>query len=384
VANGRTKGGQPQNRTLTRITNRTVADGVITNDVVYNSDIFEKKTLKQLGLQAIVGCSMSIDHDQIFKVLIEAFFREFMLLFCPAEAVLIDFTRVEFLRKEYFTDTQRGKRRSMDLVVKVWLKSGTEQFILIHIEFESTRPMKDFARRIYRYSCQLFLRYDVEIVPIVVFTDDAVWRKPVDSRLELGIAGKTIVRFEYYLVKLKSLNYKEFLSSQNPLAYALMAKMDYNRKEQARMKADFLRLILGSPVDPARQSLLIEFVETYVPLIGEDFNQFEQLIRTENQYAEVEQMVTVYEQRGIEQGIEKGIEQGIKKGIEKGIKKGIKKGIEKGIEKGLLAGKVQMLEQILGRAESELSILEKLSLAELQARLDDLQLVLKKKKSSDL
>jgi hypothetical protein len=58
---------------------------------------------------------MSIDHDQVFKTLIEAFLAEFMLLFCPKEAAAIDFSRIEFLRKEYFTDTQRGKRRAMDL-----------------------------------------------------------------------------------------------------------------------------------------------------------------------------------------------------------------------------------------------------------------------------
>jgi hypothetical protein len=46
---------------------------------------------------------MSIDHDQIFKQLIEAFFREFLELFCPAEAKWIDFSQVEFLREEHFT-----------------------------------------------------------------------------------------------------------------------------------------------------------------------------------------------------------------------------------------------------------------------------------------
>ena len=51
---------------------------------------------------------MSIDHDQIFKRLIEAFFREFIELFCPVEAALIDFSTVEFLREEHFTDTERG------------------------------------------------------------------------------------------------------------------------------------------------------------------------------------------------------------------------------------------------------------------------------------
>lgn len=86
---------------------------------------------------------MSIDHDQIFKTLIEAFFAEFMALFCPDEAAVIDFTQVEFLRKEYFTDTQRGKRRAMDLVVKIRLKSGSEKFVLIHVEFESKRLRSD-------------------------------------------------------------------------------------------------------------------------------------------------------------------------------------------------------------------------------------------------
>lgn len=61
---------------------------------------------------------MSIDHDQIFKRLIEAFFREFMELFCPVIAGLIDFSRVEFLHQEHFTDIRRGIRRRVDLVAK--------------------------------------------------------------------------------------------------------------------------------------------------------------------------------------------------------------------------------------------------------------------------
>ncbi|MFM9961970.1 MAG: hypothetical protein ACKV2Q_12180 [Planctomycetaceae bacterium] len=65
-----------------------------------------------------------IDHDQIYKLLWEAFFREAMELFCPAEAELIDFGQVEFLREEFFTDVRSGKRRRLDLVAKVGLKKG--------------------------------------------------------------------------------------------------------------------------------------------------------------------------------------------------------------------------------------------------------------------
>ncbi len=147
----------------------------------------------------------------------------------------------------------------------------------------------------FKYMCQLYLRYDAVILPVVVFSDDSLWKIPISNKFRLEIADKTIVRFEFESVKLKSLNYRNFLDSKNPLAFALMAKMNYNRQEQVRLKADFLRLILGSQVDEMRQSLLVEFVETYVPLMNEELAQFQELIQTENQYVEVEYMVTVYD-----------------------------------------------------------------------------------------
>lgn len=94
---------------------------------------------------------MSIDHDQIFKRIIEAFFQDFLEPFCADEAKLIDFSRVEFLREEYFTDVERGNRRRLDLVVKVGLCSGGEKYVLIHVEFQSSRKEHDFPRRMYQY-----------------------------------------------------------------------------------------------------------------------------------------------------------------------------------------------------------------------------------------
>jgi hypothetical protein len=253
---------------------------------------------------------MSVDHDQIFKRLIEAYFREFMELFCPAEARLIDFSRVEFLGKEYFTDVERGLRRRLDMVVKVGLTAGGEKFVLVHVEFEASRKERDFPRRMFKYFCQLFLRYDTEIVPIAVFTDDATWKTPVPDNFELSLPGTTFVRFDYHLIKLKNLDYRQFLESKNPLAFGLMAKMGYNRQERVRLKADFLRLILASPVDPARASLLVEFVEAYLPLVEHEQTEFQLIVANEPEYAKVEQMITVYEKKGIEKGIKKGIEKG--------------------------------------------------------------------------
>jgi hypothetical protein len=158
----------------------------------------------------------------------------------------------------------------------------------------------------YQYHCQLFLRHDLEIIPVAVFTDDAHWRQPVPDYFEMTVANQNVVRFNYRLIKLKHLDYREFLESHNPLAFALMAKMNYGRRERVRLKADFLRLILMSTIDVARRSLLVDFVETYVSLDPQESIEFGTLVTTDNQYKEVKKMVTTYEQQGIEKGIEKG------------------------------------------------------------------------------
>jgi hypothetical protein len=60
-----------------------------------------------------------IDHDQRFKVLLKAFFAEFFQVFFPAWADRFDFSRVDWLEQEVFTDPPRGERRSLDLVARL-------------------------------------------------------------------------------------------------------------------------------------------------------------------------------------------------------------------------------------------------------------------------
>ena len=253
-------------------------------------------------------------------------FQEFLELFCPHEAAQIDFRHVEFLREEFFTDVRRGRRKRLDLVAKVQLKVGGERFILVHFEFEGSRKDQDFPRRMFEYFSQLFLRHGLPIVPIAVFSDDAEWTQPVPDFFELKLSPRSQVRFDYHLIKLSQLNYRRFLDSDNPLALALIAKMKYTRRQRVRLKADFLRLILRAGIDPARQSLLVEFVETYMPLAAAEQTQFMQLVQVDETYREVKQVVTTYELAGIKKGREEGREEGMAKGMEKGIEKGMAKG----------------------------------------------------------
>ena len=141
---------------------------------------------------------MAIDHDHLFKQLIEAFFREFLELFCPVEAAQIDFRKVEFLREEFFTDVRRGRRNRLDLVAKVRLKRGGERFVLVHFEFEASRKDQDFPRRMYEYFSQLFLRHGLPVIPIAVFSDDGEdeIHSPPTSAAESGLPPPDPVRWD--------------------------------------------------------------------------------------------------------------------------------------------------------------------------------------------
>jgi len=154
------------------------------------------------------------DHDQLFKKVIRTFFKEFMQMFLPEEAERIDFKKLEFLDKEQFTDQgRRGRHRFLDLVAKAGLKDGGEEFILVHIEFESGGFDKDFPRRMFQYLCQLFLRHNKPVIPVALFTGDGKWAVKKDMcGFDLSFMGKAYNRFEYVLIKLRDIDHRRFWS----------------------------------------------------------------------------------------------------------------------------------------------------------------------------
>ena len=249
---------------------------------------------------------MTIDHDQAFKTLIRAFFREFIELFLPEQAATIDFRSIQFLDKEEFLDLPRGRKRAMDLVVQVRLKGGGRELILVHTEFQSQKEA-EFPRRMCQYYCQLFLRHGKPIVPIALFSDDREWRRRLPDGFNVRVGTETYLAFRYHLIRLRDFDARAFLRQRNPLAFALAAKMKYSKVDVGRMKADFLRMISGCRVNAARRSLLVDFVETYTPLDAQQEHRFETIIKADKKYAEVGKMITVYEKRGRVKGRQEGM-----------------------------------------------------------------------------
>ncbi|MGO8673612.1 MAG: Rpn family recombination-promoting nuclease/putative transposase [Capsulimonadaceae bacterium] len=214
-----------------------------------------------------------IDHDGLFKKLLTLFFFEFLLLFLPAVVEYIDPDFVEFLDKETFGGTRSRRRRESDLVVKVRFRNRKEAFFIIHVENESSiRP--DFPERMFRYFLRLTEKYNAPVYPVVIFSHDTP-TKPAPAYYEIAFPDKTVLQFHYTVIQLNRLPWRRFVKQANPVAAALMTKMQIPAKDRPKVKAQCLRLLATLKLSPEKAELIYVFIESYITLTAKQTETFE-------------------------------------------------------------------------------------------------------------
>ena len=110
--------------------------------------------------------------DEAWKKIIERFFPQLLQFFVPSLYEDVDFSKgFFFLDKEMEQLTIRSIKRAkyVDKLVKVYLKNGSEEWILVHIEVQGY-PDKEFSLRMFRYFYKIFDRHGKRIVSMVILT----------------------------------------------------------------------------------------------------------------------------------------------------------------------------------------------------------------------
>lgn len=253
--------------------------------------------------------TMSIDHDQNFKELISTFFLEFLELFLPEIARTIDPNSISFLQQEYFADLIEGEEKVIDLLVEV-KRAGQNTTFLIHIEAQAT-SRSNFNRRMFHYFATLDRRHLKDIYPIVVFSFDEPYR-PEQNRYVVEFPNLKVLEFRFHAIQLNRLNWRDYIDQPNPVAAALMAKMKIAKKDRAKVKAECLRLLVTLQLNPAKARLISKFVDTYLRLDTREERAFQAELDKlgVTQKEEIMEILTSWEQRGMEKGIEQGRERG--------------------------------------------------------------------------
>ena len=248
-----------------------------------------------------------IDHDRLFKELISTFFVEFIELFFPPIMTYLDRKSVILLDKEVFTDVTVGEKHESDLVTQVKFR-GNRSYFLIHIEAQASSK-SDFNRRMFVYFARLHEKFALPVYPIVVFSYDSPQKEAL-SQYQVEFPDFKVLEFNYQVVQLNRLNWRDYLNQQNPVASALMAKMKIAPQDKPKVKAQCLRLLATLKLDLARMQLISGFVDTYLRLNAREKVQFKEELSTFSQPEQesVMQITTSWKEEGIEEGIERGIE----------------------------------------------------------------------------
>jgi hypothetical protein len=253
------------------------------------------------------------DYDSPRKEALDFFFEPFLGLFFPEAHADIDWGRgCESLDKELQQIAPEAEigRRYVDKLVKVWLKSGAEQWVLVHVEVQMSDDGR-FAWRMYVYNYRLFDKYNREVASFAVLGDDNPrWRPQSFGYRRWG----TEVGLRFPIVKL--LDYaarrSELEKSSNPFATVVLAHLDTQetRRDPGERKDRKFRMIKrlrqrGWSETQVRQLFrLIDWIMELPDLLADELRKEVQ------QYEEKEHMpfITFPERYGLATGRLEGIE----------------------------------------------------------------------------
>ena len=261
-----------------------------------------------------------IDHDRLFKELIQTFFWEFIELFLPEILEYVETDTLTFLPEEIFTDVTSGDKRKIDLLAQVkW--EGQNSYFLIHLENQAYNQ-KEFERRMFHYFARLDAKYLLPIFPIVIFSYDEP-KRPEKSQYTVNFPNRKVLEFNYVSIQLNNLKWRNFLNQPNPVAAALMAKMDFQPQERVRVKLECLRMLVTLQLNPAKIELISGFIDTYLRLNTAEEEELNTELKQANLVEEeqIMEIVTSWMEKGIEKGIKQGIEEGEQKIIKRQVKR---------------------------------------------------------------
>ncbi len=230
--------------------------------------------------------------------MLTTFFVEFIELFFPDMVEYLDADSLEFIDKEIFTDITQGERREADLLVKCRFQ-GREAFFLIHLEHQSKRE-KDFAKRMFFYFARLTEKFALPVYPIALFSYDKP-KTPEKSQYIVRFPDRKVVEFNFAVIKLNRLDWRDFILRDNPAASALMAKMGIETEDRVTAKKECLRMIARLKLDPARTQLLGGFVDSYLRLLEQERKKLEAEMQKlpSKEKEEVMEMITSWEEKGV-------------------------------------------------------------------------------------
>ena len=269
--------------------------------------------------------------DIIWKRIIETLFEDFVAFFLPDVYPHIDFSQPHhFLDKEFeqlFPPSKKGKRY-LDKLVKVYLKNGSEQWILIHGEVQGYYD-KHFEHRMLMYFSRILDRYRHPIVSLAILVDEKADWKP--NRYEYSFF-ETELSYRYRVYKVLEQEEKQLKASDNPFSLAILAclytfKSQQNEDKRLQFKLKLTSLLLERGYQKAKIKEVFYFIHVLLKLQDEQkqdefIEEVSKMARGAKQVKPITDFEEALKRKYLKEGLKKGELKGLKKGELKGLKEG--------------------------------------------------------------
>ncbi|MBF0160534.1 MAG: DUF4351 domain-containing protein [Magnetococcales bacterium] len=252
------------------------------------------------------------EYDTPWKEIIEEFLGELLAFLLPELYQSIDWSRTpEFLDQELarvLVDATATNRR-VDKLIKVWLKDGTERWLLLHIEVQGDKD-PEFEERMFQCYYRIYDLFRMMVVGVALLADMNDGWRPGEYRS--GLFGSQIV---YRFNAIKLLDYmdreEELKASASPFATILLAHL-YAKKTKGheewryQVKKEIIRGLYQKGFDHQKIRQLLRFIDWVLQLSKVANQQLSRELAEFEGESKMPSYVTSFEQIGMEKGEQKG------------------------------------------------------------------------------
>ena len=267
------------------------------------------------------------DYDSPWKDILDLQFEEFMAFFFPTAHVQIDWRAgYEFLDKELqkiTLDAALG-RRMVDKLVRVQLKNGREQWVLVHVEVQM-QPAIGFPERMFVYHYRIRDRFGARCATFGILADDDPGWRPGEFRDEL-LGTELVMRFSTAKLMDYEADWPALENETNPFAVVVMAHAGTRATAAdpyARLDWKFrlTRRLFERGYDRQQIIGLYRFIDWVMALPDDLELEYDRQV---DEYQEDRKMeyLSSMERRAMERGRQAGILEGVQQGMQQGMQQG--------------------------------------------------------------
>ncbi|MEY4538357.1 MAG: hypothetical protein RLZZ306_114 [Bacteroidota bacterium] len=208
--------------------------------------------------------------DALWKGLIEDLSDDFLKFFFPNAEEIFDFNRkISFLDKEleqiFPNNPDEFSPKYVDKLIKVYRKSGKEEWVLVHIEVQGSTD-KAFEKRMFQYYYRILDKYNRDVTSLAILTDKS---KSFNPRMYKREFIGSSVEFKFNVYKVLNVNEIEIEKSNNPFASVILVvltalkKGKISEKSMFELKMLLLRKLYAKNFSKEKITALLRFLKLY-------------------------------------------------------------------------------------------------------------------------